>query len=194
MSSVHEKIIRLLSEMTIIEDTDRDIIVRSFEPVSYPKRTILGKENSIVKYMYFINSGYLRTYYFRDGIEITNNINCPLGFMTAYTSYASQKPSQEILECITDCDLLRIEKHRLDTLFSQDPKWSEIGRIVNERIALYNEERARRMVSTSARQRYLNLITEHPDYVQNVPVQYIASFIGIKPESLSRIRKAISND
>lgn len=179
--------------MIRIEDADRQAIVANFEPVSYPKRTILVKENTIVKYMYFINTGYLRTYYFSDGMEITNNINCPMGFMTAYNSFAFQEPSQETLECITDSNLLRIEKHRLETLFSQNPKWSETGRIVNERIALYNEERARQMVSTSARQRYLTLITEHPDFVQHVPVQHIASFIGIKPESLSRIRKAISN-
>lgn len=193
MSKAHEKIIRLLSGMALLGDACRKAIIDNFEPVSYRKKTILGKENSIIKHMYFINSGYLRTYYFRDGIEITNNINCPLGFMTAYSSYTFQQPSRETLECITDCDLLKIGKESLDALFLQDPKWSEIGRIVAERIVVYNEERARQMVNTSARERYLNLISEHPDYVQNVPVQYIASFIGIKPESLSRIRKAIAS-
>jgi CRP-like cAMP-binding protein len=142
--------------------------------------------------MYFINSGYLRTYYVKDGLEITNHINCPLGFMTAFGSYISGTASYEYLECITDCDLLRIKKEKLDALFQHSQKWAEAGRIINEQVVLYNEQRTRDLVSKTAEERYMELMKYHPDFIQHVPLQYIASFIGVKPESLSRIRKSVS--
>jgi CRP-like cAMP-binding protein len=188
----HQKLIGLLADMVEIDHSDKEIIVQSFEPVSYAKRTILVDERRTARYMYFINSGYLRTYYFKDGVEVTNQINCPLGFMTAFGSYISGDPSYETLECITDCELLRIKKEKLDMLFQHNPKWAEAGRIINEQIVIYNAQRTQDLVSKTAEERYLLLMKNYPDYIQHVPLQYIASFIGVKPESLSRIRKSVA--
>lgn len=188
----HQKMISLLAQLVGIDDLDSAIIAQNFEPVSYPKRSVLVKDKGIARYMYFINSGYLRTYYFKDGLEVTNQINCPFGFMTAFSSYTSGTFSSEYLECITDCELLRIRKEKLDSLFQHNPKWAEAGRIINEQIVIYNAQRTQDLVSKTAEERYLNLMKCHPDYIQHVPLQYIASFIGVKPESLSRIRKNIA--
>jgi len=76
-------------------------------------------------------------------------------------------------------------------LLRNNQKWAEVGRMVNEQVIVYNEQRTKDMVSLTAEQRYLNIINLRPDLLQNVPLQYIASFIGIKPESLSRIRKKV---
>lgn len=188
----HKKIINLMSSIVNIDDYDADIIIKNFEPISYSKRKILVKENSVARYMYFINSGYLRTYYVKDGIEITNHINCPFGFITTFGSYLTETPSYEYLECITDADLLMISKEKLEALFQHSQKWAEAGRIINEQVVLYNEQRTRDLVSKTAEERYVQLMEQHPDYIQNVPLQYIASFIGVKPESLSRIRKNLT--
>ena len=190
----HQKIIDLLSEIVSIDNFDRDIITKNFEPVVYSKRHLLCEEGSIMRYMYFINSGYLRTYSVTsEGLEVTNHINCPLGFITTFNSYISGQPSHEYLECITDSDLLRIKKEKLDALFQHSQKWAEAGRIINEQVVLFNERRSRDLVSKTAEERYLQLMAEHPDYIQYVPLQHIASFIGVKPESLSRIRRTIGH-
>lgn len=188
----HQKLTDLLSGLIFIDNNDKDIIVKNFEPVSYQKRSVLVKHQGFARYMYFINSGYLRTYYYTDGQEITNQINCPLGFMTAFGSYISGTPSQEQLECITDCDLLRIKKEKLESLFQLYPKWADAGRIINEHVAFYNSQRTRDLVSKTAEERYLQLMKQHPDFIHNIPLQYIASFIGVKPESLSRIRRSVA--
>lgn len=177
--------------MVRLDEFDKAIIETHFEPVAYEKKTVLVREHTVARYMYFVNAGYLRTCYQKDGVEVTNHINCPLGFMTAFGSYTTGASSYESLECITDCELLRISKEKLDALFRHSQKWTEAGRIVNEQVVLYNEQRTRDLVSKTAEERYLQLLHEHPDYLQHVPLQYIASFIGIKPESLSRIRKSI---
>lgn len=194
MDFPYVKLIDLLSGMVQVDDFDRDIIIRNFEPVAYARKTVLVPVNGIARFMYFINTGYLRTYYnTRDDQEVTNNINCPMGFITAFGSYVSQRPSFESLECITDCELLRISREKLENLFRHSQKWSEVGRRINEHVVRYNEERTRQMVSLSAEERYQRIMDEHPDFIQHIPLQYIASFIGVKPESLSRIRKNLSN-
>ncbi|WP_212004436.1 Crp/Fnr family transcriptional regulator [Chitinophaga sp. HK235] len=187
----YHKIIAQLNALVHLDEEEQTQVRSSFEPVHFPRRTILVKEGSISRYMYFINSGYLRTYYVKEGLEVTNHINCPTGFITAFSSYITGTPSYEYLECITACELLRIPKEKLDALFVSNHKWAEAGRIINENVVLYNEQRTRDIISKTAEERYLQLLEEHPDYVHHVPLQYIASFIGVKPESLSRIRRTL---
>ncbi|HEY9256692.1 Crp/Fnr family transcriptional regulator, partial [Chitinophaga sp.] len=112
-------------------------------------------------------------------------------FMTAFNSYISQSRSHEVFECITDCELLRVSRTDLEDLLKHNQRWSEFGKIVYEEVIRYNEQKVKDLVSLTARERYFNLINKFPDIVQHVPLQYIASFIGIKPESLSRIRREI---
>jgi len=189
MEQGYDRFIEILGEMVSLKQSDESLIRDSFESVSYPKRTLLVEEGGVAGYMYFILSGYLRTYSLCSGTEVTHHINCPLGFMTAFQSYTTQRPSREYLECITSCQLLRIRKEQLEALYWQDIRWAEVGRMVNDQIIVYNEQRNRDLINLNAEERYLKLLREHPDYLQHVPLQYIASFIGIKPESLSRIRR-----
>ena len=188
----HQKIIRLIAGLVHIDQSDRRIIRENFEPVSYAKGHVLLEAGEIARYMYFINSGYLRLYYIDgEGTEVTSHINCPMDFMTSFNSYISQAPSYETFECVTDCELLRIPHNELETLLQRNQRWAAFGKIVYEEVIKYNEQKAKDLVSLTARQRYLNLLQRFPDIIRHVPLQYIASFIGIKPESLSRIRREI---
>jgi hypothetical protein len=86
---------------------------------------------------------------------------------------------------------LRITKNNFDILCQKSQKWADFSRIIYEKSVIYNEQRTRDIINLSAEERYLNLLKYNPDIIQNVPLQYIASFIGIKPESLSRIRRKL---
>src|SRR5574344_1065535 len=100
--------------------------------------------------------------------------------------------SKEELTCITDCRLFSISKTNLEILFSTNEKWGTFGRKLMETFLIEKEERIIDQISLTAQQRYIKLIETHPGIVQNVPIKLIASFIGVKPESLSRIRKQIN--
>ncbi|BAV07256.1 cAMP-binding domain of CRP or a regulatory subunit of cAMP-dependent protein kinases [Filimonas lacunae] len=191
MQNHHQKLLSLLESLVRLDASDKEMVIQYFEPVQYKAGELLVKPGGIAHYMYFINEGYLRTYSLADATEITHHINCPMGFITAYSSYTTRQPSVEYLHCITDCELLRIASEQLTALFQQNAAWAEAGRIINERVVTYNEKRSRDLVGKTAEQRYRDVIESHPDYLQNVPLQYIASFIGVKPESLSRIRRGI---
>ncbi len=191
MTPVYDKLLTSLVEMANIDRFDIELVQKVFEPIEARKGQVLEQPGRTVKYLYFVNSGFVRVYYFRDGDEVTGFINCPHGFMTSFHSFITGTQSHEFVECITDCSLLRITKKDLDTLYRHSQKWAEIGRVIYEKSLAYNEQRTKDILTLSAEQRYLKLMAEQPDILQNVPLQYIASFIGIKPESLSRIRRQI---
>lgn len=190
-TKAHAKIVNLISSVIPLNDEDIDLVVQAFEPFYGKKTEILESEGKPARYLYFINEGFLRLFYFEDGTEITTHINCPPGFITSFNSFNDDTASSTNLQCITDCSLLRIDKKNLDSLCQQELKWMEFARIITEKSLHYNEQRTKDMLVLSAEQRYQKLISRQPDIIQNVPLQYIASFIGIKPESLSRIRRQI---
>ncbi|MGE8291536.1 MAG: Crp/Fnr family transcriptional regulator [Sphingobacterium sp.] len=175
-----------------LSDSERALCTQYFEPVSYPKNSIIEDEEKIPKYLYFVVSGFVRLFHYNDkGDEITTHINCPPGFITSYYNFANQTQSDENLECITECELLRITKADLDRLIQQSSAFKDFSFFVFQQSLSYNEKRAKELATLTAEKRYLKLMVENPEILRNVPMQYIASFLGMNPKSLSRIRKQI---
>lgn len=189
---MHNQLNQLISKNVKLSDSERELCNRYFEPVLYPKNRIIEEEEKIPQYLYFVVSGFVRLFHYNDkGDEITTHINCPPGFITSYTNFVNQNKSEENLECITECELLRITKADLDLLIRQSPAFKDFSFLVFQQSLSYNEKRARDLATLTAEKRYLKLITENPEILHNVPMQYIASFLGMNPKSLSRIRKQI---
>jgi CRP-like cAMP-binding protein len=187
----HQSLFRLISSIVSIDTIEQKIVTELFEPVTYPGKELLESENRITRNLYFINSGFVRVFQNLEGSEITTHINCPPGFITSFNSFISSTPALDNVETITSCELLRITKNDLDALFSKDPKWAAFGRIITDKSLAYNEQRTNDMLTLPAEQRYLKLIANYPEIVQNVPLRYISSYLGIEPQSLSRIRRKI---
>ena len=176
-----------------LSESDIQVITNSFEIIKVKKNTILEEENKLTKYLYFIDTGFVRVFYLKDGEESSTQINCPSKFITSYQSYITQTKAYDNVETITDCILLRISKVKLHDLNQMVEKWSHFGEKIYEQALVYNEERTRDMILLNAEERYQKLIKTHPEIIKHVPLQYIASYIGIKPESLSRIRKQLNS-
>lgn len=177
-----------------VEMTTNEIMLckEYFEPVSYPKNVIIEEAGKIPQYLYYIVSGYLRLFHYNEaGEEVTTHINCPPGFFTSYAYFNNRKKSDENVECVTACELLRITKENLDLFTAESSVMKDFSISVFQQSIEYNENRSKELATLTAGQRYKRLIEEHPDILQNVPIQYIASFLGMKPESLSRIRRKI---
>ncbi|MEY8759034.1 Crp/Fnr family transcriptional regulator [Chryseobacterium tongliaoense] len=189
---MHDQLIQLISKNVKLSDLERDLYIQYFEPVLYPKNRLIEEEGKIPQYLYFVVSGFVRLFHYNDkGDEVTTHINCPPGFITSYSHFADQSQSDENLECITGCELLRITKNDLDLLTQQSPAFKDFSFLVFQQSLSYNEKRAKELATLTAEQRYLKLMEEHPELLHNVPMQYIASFLGMNPKSLSRIRKNI---
>ncbi len=134
----------------------------------------------------------MRLFHYDDnGDEVTLHINCPHGFFTSFSNFSDQTKSEDNIECITDCELLRINKPNFDALMQQSLTWKNYSVFVLGTSMTYNENRAKDLATLTAEQRYLKLMESYPEIIRNVPLQYIASFLGMKAESLSRIRRKI---
>ena len=192
LCSMHDQLVRLITQNIALSDVEKGLCVQYFEPVLYPKNRVIEEEGKIPSYLYFVVSGFVRLFHYNDkGEEVTTHINCPPGFITSYSNFVSQSKSDENLECITACELLRITKSDLDLLIRQSPAFKDFSLLVFQQSLSYNERRSKELATLSAEQRYLKLMNEHPEVLQHVPMQYIASFLGMNPKSLSRIRKQI---
>ncbi|MEG2101603.1 Crp/Fnr family transcriptional regulator [Flavobacterium sp. FlaQc-28] len=188
---MYDRLLNLIREIIKTDENDVVMVQRYFEPSFCDKGQILEIENKPVKYLYFINSGFIRVFYNENGSQITTHINCPSGFITSFNSFINAAVSNDNVECITSCQVLRITKDNFNLLCQNSQKWADFARIIYERSVIYNEQRTKDIINLSAEERYLNLLKHNPDIIQNVPLQYIASFIGIKPESLSRVRRKL---
>jgi CRP-like cAMP-binding protein len=189
---MHGQLISLITKSLQLSNRDRDLCVQYFDPVSYPKNRIIEEEGKVPGHLYFVVSGFARLFHYNDkGDEVTTHINCPPGFITSYADFTNQKKSDENLECITECELLRISKADLDQLIQQSPTFKDFSFLVFQQSLSYNETRAKDLATLDAEQRYLKMMNQYPEVLQNVPMQYIASFLGMNPKSLSRIRKKI---
>ena len=187
----HEKLIRFVEGNVPLDEFDIGLIENYFEPVKVDKNELLEKENSIARHLYFINSGYIRIFHTENGVDITTHINSQLNFITSFNSFITATPSQDNVESITPCSLLKISKKNLDALYQHSQKWTKFCKNIYEQSLTFNEQRMKDILTLSAEKRYLKLISTQPEIIRDVPLQYIASYIGIKPESLSRIRRQV---
>lgn len=187
---MHEKLLQLIAKNKDFGDEDAILCRQFFEPISFSKNTIIEEEGKVPQFLYFVVSGFIRLFYYNEkGEEITTHINCPPGFITSYFHFMNETISSENLECITDCDLLRISKNQLETIINKKKIFKDFSLSVFQEALTYNENRANELATLTAEERYNKLIKNYPSIIQNVPLQYIASFLGMNPKSLSRIRK-----
>lgn len=189
---MHHLLIQLITQSVVLSDTERNWCMHYFEWVSYPKNSLIEEEGKVPGYLYFVVSGFVRLFHYNDkGDEVTTHINCPPGFITSYTHFVNQSKSDENLISTTDCQLLRITKANLDFLIQQSTAFKDFSFWVFQQSLSYNEKRSKELATLTAEQRYIKLMDEYPEIVQHVPMQHIASFLGMNPKSLSRIRKQI---
>jgi len=188
----HSKLYDAVSSYITLEQQDAAVLKSLFKYASVTKGTSLIEAGKLTDKVFFTLSGYLRCFKMLDTAEeLVVHLVGPGCAITTPSSFFLETKSTETLQAITDCELFYISKSDLEKLYSMDSKWQTFARKLMESTIIEKEERIIDQISLTAHERYLKLIQKHPDIVQNVPVKYIASYIGIQPESLSRIRKTI---
>lgn len=149
------------------------------------------KEGQVCKKIAFVEQGMVRVYYLHDGKEITkcfckeNNITC------AYSSLITQQPSECFIQAVEKTKLITLSYEALQELYSKDIFWQQMGRIAGEREFIIEETHNRSMRNLSATDRYLHIMENESELLQRVPLNHLATYLQVAPETLSRIRKKI---
>ena len=179
--------VRLLVD---IPKVDRDQCRDFFKPIKVKKDTIISPAGKIPTHHNFIVSGFMRNYYTDDkGQEITTDINDGPRFFTSYDAFMNKTISKENLHCITDCELLQITREGVDFTAKYGVTQQQYSLLILQQHLEKNKQRTIDLTTLTAEERYLKLMENHPTIIQNIPLKYIASYLGINPGSLSRIRK-----
>jgi CRP/FNR family transcriptional regulator, anaerobic regulatory protein len=185
-----DNFLNLFDSYVKLTDNDIEFCKQYFELKSMPKNNIVEEENRVPKHLYFITNGFMRLFYYDDnGDEITTLIASPNKLITSFLNFIHEKKSNENLECITDCEFYRIERSKLLELIDKSENFKQFSLVIFEQAIVSSQIRANDFATLTADLRYKKLIEQQPEIIQNVPIQYIASYLGIKPQSLSRIRK-----
>jgi CRP/FNR family transcriptional regulator, anaerobic regulatory protein len=189
-----DNLIRIMSKDVVLSKSDIDLCSTYFEPFVGSKNTILEEEGKLPQYLYFVRSGFIRLFYTDDnGDEVTTHFSAPDGFVASFLSFINLQKAKENVACVTECQLLRIARPNLQTLIDKSEKFKQFSLIIFQNAIAATEIRANDLATLNAEQRYKKFIEDQPLLLQNMPIQYIASYLGMKPESLSRIRRQMIN-
>ncbi|MCD4693644.1 MAG: Crp/Fnr family transcriptional regulator [Calditrichales bacterium] len=156
----------------------------------FGKGTTLLEEGKISNECFFIIKGCIRSYYLKDGEDKTTEFYTEEQAVIP-TAYGNKIPSEYYLECIEDT-VVGLGTPELETeMYNKFPQLESLNRVLVEAIMAKNQNTFSEFKMASPEERYLNLLKSRPDLIQRAPQHQIASYLGIKPESLSRIRKRI---
>lgn len=158
---------------------------------SVKKGTTLLKEGQESKESYFVLKGCIRTYYVLDGEEKTTAFYTEMEVLTP-PCVISKTPSEYYVSCVEDSILTISNSDMEGEVNSKFPKFETLCRILSEELLAKQRIDFDAFKTSSPEQRYLNLLQSRPDLVQRVPQHQLASFLGIKPQSLSRLRARIT--
>lgn len=162
-----------------------------FKEKRLSKGEYLFRQGQTSHHIYFICSGLIRNYYLKNGEEITRHFAQENELLSAYVSFLTQTPTFEYVHALEECQLLEISYVDLQYLYTSHPVWGNFVRQLLEKVYIETTKRIEGFICKTAEERYLDLITRRPDLMQRVSLQHLATYLGITPVSLSRIRKNI---
>jgi CRP-like cAMP-binding protein len=182
-----------LQSFNILTDIEIDDFLQLSTYKIFKKAEYFIKEGETCKQVAFVLTGSLRSYYTSDkDEEVTYCITFPNSLMTAYSSFLTAKPTQENIQAITETELLIIQKSKFEVLVQQNPNWIYFLKTIAEQQYIELEKRIFQLQKSDAAKRYADLMKNQPEYIQKIPLQYLASYLGISQRHLSRIRKEIT--
>ncbi|WP_413513130.1 Crp/Fnr family transcriptional regulator [Myroides odoratus] len=169
-----------------------DSILGLFSKHTLNKNHFLIQEGEKCEAIAFIESGVFRSFYTTEtGNEITYCFRFPDNLIGAYSAFITGGSSIESIQALLETTIWSIQKKELDQLADVFPKWNTFLKIIAEQQYLELEQRVIQFQRETAQERYRNLLVNYPNFIQYIPLQYVASYLGITQRHLSRIRKEI---
>lgn len=172
-------------------DAELDRIDAYFVAKTLKKREFLFQEGAVCDFLAYITEGCVRNFYLREGVEKTCDLAFGQDWVTDFQSFTSGSPGLMNLQAMQDTTVFLIRKPDLLALYQECPAYETFGRLMTERITLRATAIAMALSAEKPEERFQNLLKERPNILQIVPQRYVASYLGIEPESLSRLRKRI---
>ncbi len=187
------RIRELFDSQALLSDEEWELFVSKLEHKAFNKGAMILREGDVENYLSFIARGSARHYVYDAKCDEISVGFCSSGsFCSSYSSFIMQSPSSVNVEALEDIELLRMSYEDLQYLYSCSHTGERLGRINAELYLARKEEREIMLLTMSAQERYIHLLENNPKLLELVKLEHIATYLGITPQSLSRIRKAVA--
>lgn len=190
---MYAHLLQSLSKHVSLTAQETDLLISLFELRSIKKKGFLLREGEVFRHATFINQGCLTMYSTdKGGKNHVVQIAVEGWWAGDIYSFLTQKPSEYFVEALEDSEVLCIGHKQLEELYHKVPKMERYFRILVQNAYISFQNRTVSSMSTPAPERYLSFLEKHPGLEQRIPLYVISSYLGIRPEVLSRIRKKLA--
>lgn len=190
---MHTELINKISLYIKLSENDLSIIRELFQSREIKKNDFFLKEGQISSQICFVKKGLFRYYINKDGEEKTFNFRYEGSFITDYESFVFQTSTLQNIQALENSVVYSISYENLQQFYSKIEKGERFGRLVLEHEIIDVVRKLKSFYNDNMKQRYESFVKKFPGVEQRIPQYYIASYVGIKPQSLSRIKKKIIN-
>lgn len=185
-------LVQFMSQLTTLSEDESLAIQESFPIKKFEKNHLLLKEGMIAQNAFFVIKGCIREYELIDGEEKTTAFYTENQSAVNFNSQANQSPSSKYFECAEETTVAILNGAKEKALYQKYPRFESFCRQGMEQMMGTQQEALAKFIVSGPKERYLQLLNERPELFNRVPQYQIASYLGIKPETLSRIRKKIT--
>ena len=183
-----KKLIESFGEMAKLSKESETAFMESIVKKDFKKKELLQEEGKVCNHLYFVEKGVARTFYYKNGKEVTYWLAAENDFVGAMASFFSRTPSNKHVETLEDCTLWIFDYNKLENLYANSKELERMGRLFANYGMSVLEKKFDDFHSLSAKERYDLLTSKHPQILQRVSLGIIASYLGVTQETLSRIR------
>lgn len=186
-----EKLKNFLGQFCPLPERDWEYFQAKLQRRTFTKKQRILAAGEVEQYVSFIDKGIIRYFVEEEDREVTFEIAFPVSFASGYDSFLTRTPVLYHGEALTDVELWSISHADLQEVYTRIPAGDRIGRLAAEQLYVRKNRRQHSLLTDSAEQRYKDLLADHRQIIQHVPLKYLASYIGVTPQALSRIRRRL---
>ena len=187
-----ENIIRTINNITPLPAPELELLFPILQSRQIKKHEFLLREGEVCKHVYFLIDGFFRMFYVDyDGNEINYRFTNKNNFLVDFQSFLLQKPSHFYWQAMQDAELFALSFQDIQNVYAASPAWNNFGRLMAEHVYLQLNERVEMLLFMTPEERYKYLLDTNPEIFSQVSQFHLSSYLGVKPESLSRLRKRL---
>ncbi len=174
-----------------LSESEIELLTNSVEKKTFKKNEMIFSEGKVSDEIYFLTKGCVRLFYWVDGTDKTAFFYTEGLFFVAGESFTFNVPAIENFQAVEESEIYIFKKDKIEMLLEAIPKFEIIARIATENELITYQKLVASFVTKSAEERYKDLLENQSELFQRVPQQYIASYLGVSPETLSRIKSRV---